>query len=567
MRIGVAQLNPKVGDVAGNLRLAKQTLKQAAEKKADIVLFTELFLSGYSPEDLVLKPAFLAVCQKAADELAAEAGRLGVAALIGLPAERNGRCYNTVMLLDKGEIIGERHKMDLPNYDEFDEKRIFTAGHGTNAAAEPIEWRGLKLGLPICEDIWNNPLFCKELANKGAEIILTANASPYTQAKLARRINIAREQARLSGLPLIYANQFGGQDELVFDGGSFILDKAGQTICRMKHFAEDLIFTDWQKTGQGWQCAGGKKQRVLENEEADYTACMIGLRDYMGKSGFKKAVLGMSGGIDSALCAVMAADAVGAENVSAIMLPYHYTTGESLSDAEQCAKNIGCFYQSLPIEKAVEAAAGDLAPVLEQGKSLKQVEAEAKKGKAFLWLENAQSRLRGVFLMAVSNGSGAMVVTTGNKSEMAVGFATLYGDMNGGFNPIKDIYKMRVYALSRWRNAHKPQGAKGRDGALIPQSIIDKAPSAELSEGQRDEDRLPPYPVLDAILHGLVEEDLDCAALAARGYGKDIVERVEQLLYSAEYKRRQSAPGVKVTSKAFGKVRRYPIVNGFRTRF
>jgi len=571
LRIITAQLNPIVGDIAGNLAKAKQALAKAAAQQADIIVFSELFLSGYAPEDLVLKPAFLAVCEQAVADLAVATAETGVAALVGAPLWRDGAAKNAVLLLDKGGIITERHKIDLPNYDEFDEKRVFTSGAGTSGTNIPAEWRGIRLGLPICEDIWNDRDFCRHLAAQGAELILSVNASPYSRGKPAHRLEIAAQQVKASGLPLIYVNQFGGQDELVFDGGSFALDGGGESVAQARHFAEDLALTEWQKTDAGWQCEQGEKQAWLNGEEADYTACMIGLRDYIGKNGFKSALLGMSGGVDSALCAVMVADAIGAENLAAIMLPYHYTTRESLSDAEQCARNIGCAYHNLPIAAAVEAAAGELAPMLENGKTLAQTEAEMKTGKSCLWLENTQSRMRGLLLMAVSNKTGAMVITTGNKSEMAVGFATLYGDMNGGFNPIKDIYKMQVYALCRWRNSHQPQGSRLKErgaagGGLIPQQILTKAPSAELSEGQRDEDRLPPYPVLDAILHGLVEEELSAADLAARSVAsREVVERVEQLLYIAEYKRRQSAPGVKIGTKAFGKLRRYPITNRFRT--
>lgn len=571
LRIGIAQSNPCVGDIRGNLALALRALRQAAAQKADLLLFSELFLSGYSPEDLLLKPAFLQACEEAASELAAETAKTPTALLIGCPVLRKGQRKNAVLLLEKGKITAERHKMDLPNYAEFDEKRVFSAGKGALSTAEPLLWHGIKLGLPICEDIWNNARFCQKLAAQGAELILSANASPYSRGKAAARLKTAQIQVQNSGLPLIYANQFGGQDELVFDGGSFALDGSGALVCRLKAFAEDIAITEWQKKKSGWHYSGAAALAPQpEGDEADYTACMIGLRDYMAKNGFKKALLGMSGGIDSALCAAMAADAVGAENVTAIMLPYRWTGSDSLHDAELCAQNIGCIYESLPINAAVEAAASTLAPMLEKGAGLKQLEAQVKQGKSFLWLENVQSRMRGLLLMAVSNAKGSMLITTGNKSEMAVGFATLYGDMNGGFNPIKDVYKMQVYALSRWRNAHCPQGSKlrgksARKTGLIPQSILDKAPSAELSEGQRDEDRLPPYPILDAVLRGLVEEELDCAAVAGRGYNQDVVERVEHLLYIAEYKRRQAAPGVKLSAKAFGKLRRYPIANRFRT--
>jgi len=565
LHIAIAQLNPCVGDIAGNLRRAKQALAQAAAAKADIILFSELFLSGYAPEDLVLRPAFVQACEAAAQELAA-AAKSGPAVIIGLPVARRGRLYNAVMLLDNGAVIAERHKVDLPNYDEFDEKRVFTAGRGSLATTEPVLWRDMALGLPICEDLWNDSAFGRKLAAKGAEWLLAANASPYSRGKAARRLSVAAKQVKKSGLPLIYANQFGGQDEVLFDGGSFALEGNGRQVAQARHFAEDLAVTDWQKdAAAGWQCVQAEKQPVLQGEEADYTACMLALRDYAGKNGFKKLLLGLSGGVDSALCAALAADALGAENVQAVMLPYHYTGSDSLKDAEQCAANLGCRYAVLPIEKAVEAAGGVLAPFLEAGAGLAAVQKAAAHAGGNVWLENLQSRMRGLFLMALSNKSGAMLVTTGNKSEMAVGFATLYGDMNGGFNPIKDVYKMQIYALSRWRNAHRPQNGKNPVGAPIPPHILTRAPSAELGAGQRDEDRLPPYPLLDAVLQCFIEKEMDCPAIIKAGYPQDVVERVEHLLYIAEYKRRQAAPGVKLGARAFGKTRRYPIGNGFRT--
>lgn len=567
--IAVAQCNPVVGDISGNLRLAKQALVKAAAAKADILLFSELFLSGYPAEDLVLKPAFLQACMAALRDLTQEAGMTDIVVIIGLPLIRSGKIYNAVTVLHKGKIIAERHKTDLPNYDEFDEKRVFSGGKGRFATTEPIKLHDWVFALPLCEDIWNDDDFCKKMAEKKAEFILAANASPYERGKPARRLRIAAAQAKSSGLPLIYANQFGGQDELIFDGGSFAVDGSGHLVGQAKHFAEDIFITVWEKESDKksafWQCIQGEQQPVLQGEEADYTACMLALRDYAHKSGFKKAVLGLSGGIDSALCAVMAVDALGKENVQTIQLPYHYTAGDSLNDARQCAENLGCAYRILPIAAAVESCGEILAPFLEGGRDFKNLRAAMDNDEESLWVENLQSRLRGVFLMAVSNKSGAMLITTGNKSEIAVGFSTLYGDMNGGFNPIKDIYKMQVYALSCWRNAHKPKYVENAVLKPIPQNIIDKAPSAELRAEQRDEDRLPPYPVLDVILQAFIEKEQDCAALIAAGYAKDVVERVEYLLYIAEYKRRQSAPGVKISSKAFGRVRRYPIVNRFRT--
>jgi len=548
-RLAVAQLNPVMGDIAGNLELARAARARAAGEKADLVLFTELFISGYSPEDMICKPAFVRACEEAVQVLAADTKDGGPGVVIGLPVQREKKIYNAVMLLDKGRIIAERYKIDLPNYGEFDERRVFTPGDDD---PEPVVFRGLPLGLPICEDIWNDSEFCKKLARKGARLILVANASPFSRGKSGMRSDILARQVQKSGLPAIYANQFGGQDELVFDGGSFALTADGNLAFRMKHFQEDVATAVWEETSSGWRCVEGPSARLVSGLEADYNACMVGFRDYVNKNGFKDVVLGLSGGIDSALCAVIAVDALGAEHVRAVMLPYRYTSQASLDDAAACARQLGCEFETVPVEAAVEGFRQVLAPLFTG-----VIEGVTQ--------ENLQSRVRGTILMALSNKSGALVITTGNKSEMAVGYATLYGDMNGGFNPIKDLYKTQVYALSKWRNACKPENGKGPAGVVIPQSIIDKAPSAELREDQTDQDSLPPYPVLDGILECLVENDLDVEMIVARGYDRTTVERVEQLLYMAEYKRQQSAPGVKITKKNFGCDRRYPITNHFRS--
>lgn len=548
-RLTIAQLNPVVGDITGNLALARAGRKKAAAAKADLILFSELFMCGYPPEDLVYKSAFIRACEEAVHALALDTDDGGPGVVIGLPVRRGGNIYNAVMLLDKGRIIAERYKVDLPNYSEFDEKRIFTPGGGE---PEPVIFRGISLGLPICEDLWGDEQFCKVLAKKGARLILSPNASPFNRNKPGQRLDVLARQVKQSGLPVVYANQFGGQDELVFDGGSFALAGDGTLAFQMRQFQEEIATTVWEETASGWKCVRGVKDKVFSGIEADYRTCMVGLADYVGKNNFKNVVLGLSGGIDSALCAAIAVDALGAERVHAIMLPYRYTTQESLDDAAQCVRNLGCRYEIIPIDRPVEALNEVLAPLF-SGTVQDVTE------------ENLQSRTRGVILMAVSNKFGAMVLTTGNKSEMAVGLATLYGDMNGGFNPIKDLYKMQVYAMSKWRNAHKPDNAKGPAGLVIPKNIINKAPSAELREGQTDEDTLPPYPVLDDILQCLVEDDMDVATLVAQGYDRETVKKVEQLLYVAEYKRRQSAPGVKITGKSLGRDRRYPITNHFRT--
>ncbi|GAA4523895.1 NAD+ synthase [Chelativorans composti] len=549
-RIAVAQLNPTVGDIAGNLAMARKARAEAAARGADLVLFTELFIAGYPPEDLVLKPAFLVACEEAIRDFAKDTADGGPGVVIGTPLKRASGIHNSVVVLDHGEIIAERYKVDLPNYGEFDEKRVFVAGPHIGG---PVNYRGVRIGLPVCEDIWGDLGVCETLAEAGAEILLVTNGSPYHRGKVDRRHQVVIRQVIETGLPILYANMVGGQDELVFDGASFAIQADKSLAFQMPEFAEDLALTVWKREGDTWICAEGPMVRLPENEEADYTACVLGLRDYVNKNGFPGVILGLSGGVDSALCAAMAVDALGAERVRAVMLPYRYTSQGSVEDAEKCARALGCKYDYLPIHEPVEGFMRALEPFFE-GTDPGVTE------------ENLQSRTRGTLLMALSNKFGSMVITTGNKSEMSVGYATLYGDMNGGFNPIKDLYKMQVYALCRWRNAHVPVGALGPAGEVIPVSIIEKVPSAELRENQTDQDTLPPYPVLDDILECLVENEMSVDDIVARGHDRALVHRVEHMLYVAEYKRRQAAPGVKITRKNFGRDRRYPITNKFRDR-
>ena len=550
LRIAVAQLNPTVGDVAGNLAMARRARAEAAAAGADLVLFTELFIAGYPPEDLVLKPAFVTACERALAELAADTADGGPGVVIGTPLARESGLHNALVVLDGGETIAERYKRDLPNYGEFDEKRVFQPGPDMPG---PVNFRGLRLGLPICEDIWGDLGVCETLAESGAEILLVPNGSPYHRGKVDLRQQVVIRQVIESGLAVLYANQVGGQDELVFDGASFAIQADRTLAFQMPQFEAAVALTVWRRDKEGWRCVEGPLAHVPETEEADYRACMLGLRDYVDKNGFRDVVLGLSGGIDSAICAALAVDALGPARVRCVMMPYRYTSQESLKDAQDCADALGVRYDTVPIFEPVEGFFAALAPLF--GEAVEGVTAE-----------NLQSRARGTILMAVSNRFGSMVVTTGNKSEMSVGYATLYGDMNGGFNPIKDLYKMQVYALSRWRNENLPAGALGPGGVVIPQNIIDKAPSAELRPDQTDQDSLPPYPVLDDILECLVEGEMGVDAIVARGHDRDTVHRVEHLLYVAEYKRRQAAPGVKITRKNFGRDRRYPITNRFRDR-
>ncbi len=550
LRIAVAQLDPTVGDVAGNLARARQARAEAAAQGADLVLFTELFIAGYPPEDLVLKPAFLEACERAVQDLVKETEDGGPGIVVGTPLRRATGTHNSVVCADGGRILAERFKLDLPNYGEFDEKRVFQPGPEMQG---PVNFRGIRLGIPICEDIWGDVGVCETLAESGAEILLVPNGSPYYRGKVDIRQQVVIRQVIESGLPILYANQFGGQDELVFDGASFAINADRSLAFQMGQFEEIVSVSDWRRRGDGWTCLDGPMSTIPEKEEADYRACMIGLRDYVNKNGFRSVVLGLSGGIDSAISAALAVDALGAERVRAVMMPYRFTSKESLVDAEDCARALGCRYDIVPVFEPVEGFTHALTQLFEG----------PPEG---ITAENLQSRARGTMLMAISNQFGSMVVTTGNKSEMSVGYATLYGDMNGGFNPIKDLYKMQVYALARWRNVNVPPAALGPPGEVVPVNILEKAPSAELRPGQTDQDSLPPYPVLDDILEGLVENEMGIDAIVARGHDRETVMRVEHLLYLAEYKRRQAAPGVKITRKNFGRDRRYPITNRFRDR-
>ena len=546
LHIALAQLDPIVGDIAGNAAKLRAARSEAARMGADLLMLPELFLSAYPPEDLVLKPAFQEACRRQAETLALETADGGPAVLLGTPWVEEGKLYNASLLLDAGVIQAVRFKVDLPNYSVFDEKRVFTPG----PMPGPVMVRGVRIGFPVCEDIWGGEVV-ECLAETGAEILAVPNGSPYRRNVRDERLNVAVARATEAGLPLLYLNQVGGQDELVFDGGSFVLDASGALVAQLPAFQECVQLVTLRRKAGRWVPQPGEMALLPEGDEADYAACVLGLRDYVEKNRFPGVVLGMSGGIDSALCAAMAVDALGADKVHCVMLPYRYTSHDSLVDAKLCANALGARYDTLPIASAVEGLEEALAPLF-------------KGHPRDITEENIQSRARGTMLMSISNKFGAMVVTTGNKSEMSVGYATLYGDMNGGFNPIKDLYKMEVFRLCSLRNRWKPQGAKGPAGEVIPVNIITKPPTAELRENQKDQDSLPPYDVLDDILECLVEREMRLSDIIAKGHDEAIVKKVERLLYLAEYKRRQAAPGVKVTQKSFGRDRRYPIVNRFR---
>ncbi len=545
LKIALAQLNPTLGDLAGNAAKLQSAHAEATATGADLVVFPELFICGYPPEDLVRKPAFAAACRRSVETLAPTLAG-GAAALVGTVWPEGDKVYNAVALIEDGRITGVRYKVDLPNYGVFDEKRVFDAG----PLPGPLNFKGVRIGVPICEDIWKEEVV-ECLSECGAEILLVPNGSPFEWNKDDVRVNIAVARVVEAGLPLAYLNQVGGQDELVFDGASFVLNADGSLAVQMSAWEEAITLTEWRRTGDVWSCVGGEKAVVPDGDAAAYYACMLGLRDYVTKNGFPGVVLGLSGGVDSALVAALAADALGPERVHAVMLPYRFTSNESLSDAALCATALGIRYDTVPIAPAVDGLYAMLAPMF-AGKPKDLAE------------ENVQSRVRGTTLMAISNKFGGMLVTTGNKSEMSVGYATIYGDMNGGYNPIKDLYKMEVYRLCRWRNANVPKGAKGPGGEVIPDNIITKAPSAELRENQKDQDSLPPYEQLDDILACLVENEMPLPDIVARGHSPEIVKKIERLLYLAEYKRRQAAPGVKISRRNFGRDRRYPVTNRFR---
>ncbi len=547
LTIALAQLNPTVGDVTGNLEKVREARKQATELGADLMVTSELVVSGYPPEDLVLRPVLQETIAREVGRLAAETDS-GPGLLLGTPWTREGKLYNAVLLLDGGRIAAMRFKHDLPNYSVFDEKRLFAAG----PLPGPISFRDIRLGAMICEDMWTDEV-AECLQEAGAELLVVLNGSPYESGKWNVRLNHAVARATECRMPLIYVNQVGGQDELVFDGASFVIDGTAELRAAAPAWQERLFLTRWTRDRQGWSCEMAERAPPPDGLAGMYAAMMLGLRDYVAKNHFPGVLIGLSGGVDSALTAVVAVDALGADRVRCVMMPSPFTSRQSLKDADAAAKLLAVRLDSISIEPAMAAFEQMLEPAL-RGTEADETE------------ENIQARSRGITLMAISNKTGLMVVSTGNKSEMSVGYATLYGDMCGGYSVLKDVYKTDVFNLCRWRNENRPAGALGPAGPVVPEPIIVKPPSAELKPDQTDQDSLPPYDELDAILGCLNERDMSIDETVAEGFERPLVLRVWRMMLSAEYKRRQAPPGVKITGRSFGRDRRYPIVNAFRGR-
>ena len=547
MKLFLAQLNNIVGDIEGNLNKAIDVLQDAKKLDSDLVIFSELFLSGYPPEDLVLKKSFVSACKNALDSLITYSEEKELGVIIGLPIYEKNKLFNAAAVIDKGQLIGFSKKINLPNYSVFDEKRVFNK----NNTPEIFNFRGIKLGIPICEDIWMDNV-CKELKDQGCELIISPNGSPFDKYKINQRKTIIEDRVTEVKTPFVYVNQFGGQDELVFDGSSLVMNGNKEVVFEAPSWEENTSVVEFNVSAKKFNDLPFEKAQVSDLENI-YMAMVIGLRDYVTKNNFPGVILGLSGGIDSAFCAAVAVDALGKDKVNAYMLPSVYTSKNSLDDAKDCAKRLEIHLDSIPISNTF-LSLEDSLEILFKGLPTDITE------------ENLQSRIRGTILMAISNKIGKMLITTGNKSEVSVGYSTLYGDMNGGFNPIKDIYKTELYALANWRNLNVPKNVLLTKKNIIPETIISKEPTAELRDNQKDSDSLPSYDQLDQILEGLVEYELSTNELENKGFSRDEIKKVENLLYVSEYKRRQSAPGVKISLRNFGRDRRYPITNKYRDK-
>lgn len=543
IKIGIVQANPIVGDIEGNVEKLLNNVKKSQDKSCDLLVFSELFVTGYPPEDLILRPSFIKEVELHIQKLCDKLDGNHPAIIVGCPWIENGHLYNSALYLHHKKVQTMIHKTCLPNYGVFDEKRVFDSSVNNSC----IDLNGIKLGIMVCEDMWCEEV-SRDLSNQGVDIFIVINGSPYEQSKQTLRIIEARERVLENELPLIYVNQVGGQDELVFDGASFVLDNSGEKVVQCKAWQEEFIITEWSKNSQSLYCNTPHTSDLSQSYEADYQALTLGLRDYIQKNNFPGVLIGLSGGIDSALSAAIAVDALGPEKVKVVMMSSPYTSNESITDAEQVADLLGLELHHIPIHNLMDSYDQSLEPFF------KNLEAD-------LTEENLQSRIRGALLMALSNKLGYMVLSTGNKSEVSTGYATLYGDMCGGYSVLKDIYKTYVFELSVWRNKTYPENALGPKGAVMPQNIISKPPSAELRDDQKDSDSLPPYNILDVLLKKIIEDESSTSSLVSEGYDAKIVEQIQKLILKAEYKRRQAVPGVKITSKSFGKDRRYPITN------
>lgn len=547
--LALAQFSPVVGDVEKNANRIREIRAEAMESSdatPDIIVFSELCICGYPPEDLIFRKSFLSLIEKEVKKLAEKTADGGPALLIGAPVLDDGNCYNSALLLDNGKVANVIYKHHLPNYGPFNEARLFKQG----ALQEPVDFRGFKLGIMICRDIWEKdvPAHLKKL---GAELFIVLNASPYEQEKIVTRIQTVCDNIRETAIPLVYVNTIGGQDELVFDGASFVLDHNASLKVHLPQWKEVVQNTVWKRNEYGiLGCRDIQISKMQNVNESVYHAMMFGLRDYVNKNGFPGVIIGLSGGIDSALTAAVAVDALGADRVRCVMMPSPYTSKESLEDAEAGARMLGVQLDNISIVPAMSAFDGMLEDVF-AGKEKDVTE------------ENIQARARGVILMAMSNKLGYMVLSTGNKSEMSVGYATLYGDMCGGFSVLKDVYKTMVFDICRWRNENKPEEALGSEGLVMPDNVITKPPSAELRPNQKDEDSLPSYDVLDDILKCFIEEELGIQDTIAKGHDEKVAKKIWKLLHQAEYKRRQAPLGVKITKLSLGRDRRYPITNAY----
>ena len=548
-RLMMAQLNPSVGDIAGNTERAYAAWENGRTAGSDMVALPEMFLTGYQTQDLIRRPAFYREAIAAVETLAERCAD-GPTLAVGAPYfdDAEGQLYNAYYILRGGKVVSRMLKYFLPNFNVFDEVRLFKSGQIQGPFATDND--GPRIGCPICEDAWYVEV-CETMVETGAEILVVPNGSPYFRNKHDIRMNTMVARVIENDVPLVYLNLVGAQDDQVFDGGSFVLNPGGKLAAMLPVFEEAYAEISFVRQDGVWLAQDAEKATHANEWEQDYHAMVLGLRDYLRKTGFGKVLLGLSGGIDSAIVCAIAADAIGPENVRGVMLPSEYTSQTSLDDAQGVVDALGCRYDTVSIAAARDAVTQSLAPLfegLDDG----------------LTEENIQSRLRGVLLMAQSNKFGEMLLTTGNKSEVAVGYATIYGDMAGGYNPIKDMYKMRVFETCRWRNANHRPWMKAPAGEMIPTNIIDKPPTAELRHDQRDDQSLPPYEILDGILEMLVDQEASVADCVEAGYDRETVKKIEKLVYISEYKRFQSAPGPRLTPMAFWLDRRYPIVNRWR---